>query len=269
MQTRNLIIIFLLFFGALLCPADRIAPIVAYGGIETYATRLSATRELFGRALSETERKTLLDFLKTTPDKSGLDSNRLTHVKNDVANLLVTQDGVMDWLAEALLVLRNDTGQDVTWRDYCVQFLGVLIPRLSFACREKVLSTLVGIAKKAADATAGTAIVALGRNIEDPLLNRSDFDALVLSVISNSQAAPGARASAFGVCSEIRLAEAVPTARGVVTDSSQPIPVRLAALQLLGTFGYSEDMPVLHRFSRHPDSRLRRAANGFLRKEKP
>lgn len=269
MISRTLILIVLLLASGAFSAGEVSAPvaaIVGFGGVETYASRLAAVHDLHGMALSTIDSEALLLFLKVTPDSSGLDVTRLAHVKNDVATLLAAKSNRPDDVAAALLGMRDDDTYDATWRDYCVQFLGILIPRLSPGQRHTALLALADTARASTTATAGTALIALWRNQDEPLLDRERFAALVAAVAADVKAATGARAAAFGVAAEMSLCNTLPAARLAFSDEGTPMPVRMAALRLMGMAGNADDMAELRKLASYPDTRLRGAALAAINK---
>ena len=228
-----------------------------------WAERHAALRSLDASPLQAADQELLASFLRR-PDQEGVDRRRLNQLRNDAAALLLRQPGREVPNAHLLLETLRTPGHDPVWRDYCVQFLGALLPCLEGWHRDGVIGRLLLLAGGDRDPIAATALVALARQPRLPPDTMRLLRQRVLHLTNDDSIPPPLRVSAMAVCARLSLDGALPAARRLLDDEQAPVPVRLASIGLLAQLGRADDRTWLRRLANHPDSRLRLAARRWL-----
>ena len=228
-----------------------------------WAERHAALRSLSASPLQAADQELLASFLRR-PDQAGGNRRRLNQLRNEAAALLLRQPGREVSNAHLLLETLRTPGHDPVWRDYCVQFLGALLPRLEGWHRDGVIGRLLQLAGGDRDPIAATALVALARQPRLPADAMRLLRQRALHLANGDSIPPPLRVSAMAVCARLSLDRALPAARRLLDDEQAPVPVRLAGIGLLAQLGRADDRARLRRLASHPDSRLRLAARRWL-----
>jgi len=232
-----------------------------------FAERARTIRDLRGRSLTDAELASLLRFLRQPPSrKPSIDPKERAALKNDTAVLLMSHNPPPSGFGAHLIEMASDPELSREWRDYCLQFLGEWLPRET---DQETRKQILGVFRRAAadhrTVSAGTALLAMLRNIESGGCDRNEVAGLALAVVTDPKATDGAVVTAFQVCAKLGLATCLEAARDVAI-SNRSIPVRSSAIAALGYLGNSEDETPIKRLTRSPDSRLRSAARGALQR---
>jgi len=237
----------------------QVSAVTAKGTEHPYAERRGALEKL-GRNLTAGEAAALLDFLARPPAEDALPANLLNALRNDVANLIVSQQELPADAVSRFVTMFHDAKQDATWRDYCIQFLGVLYGRAGEEDREAMRAVFAEGMKEQATTMAGTVLLAMARNAGAPGLPRDQVSATAAKVAADRTSSAAARTSALQVCAQLGETAALPTARALTADEKAPVPLRMSAIACVGALGTRADLGLLAGLAGVADARLRTAA---------
>jgi hypothetical protein len=228
--------------------------------------RLNAVSFL-GPNLDQRETETLYRFLAAKPPSSETNLPGLRVLKNNLLSLLLNQASFPSGLAEVMVEIYHDQGQDAITRDYAVQHLGTCYgcDRREEAKSDSLIRQTLEIAVCEHSSIAGTALLALHR-----LPVRSDewkkrIDSLALQLAQSTDFPSPVRVSAIQVCAERNLRVILPTLLRVAQDPMEPV-FRLAALNALCQFGDERARPILQRALGETDPLLWEAARTGIKK---
>ena len=126
-----------------------------------YETRNDALRSIMrSRSLTKDDATALMAYLASTNDAMRVE--RVAALKNDVMNLLRSQEPPPANLAEALIAMFDGGGYPPAVLDYCVQHLGAMQGGIvDGALRARVHDVLVKAARRKNMPYAGTALYSL------------------------------------------------------------------------------------------------------------
>ncbi len=237
----------------------QVSAVTAKGTEHPYAERRGALEKL-GRDLTADEAAALLDFLSRRPGDDALPANLLNALKNDVANLIVSQHELPPNAGSRFVAMFGDVEQDGAWRDYCMQFLGVLYGRVGEEDRKAMRAAFAEGMKEEATPVPGTVLLAMARNAGAPGLPREQVSATAARVSGDGAYSAAARTSALQVCAQLGETAALPTARALAADEIAPVPLRMSAIACVGALGTRTDLDLLARLANAADARLRTAA---------
>ena len=225
------------------------------GGAKTgYVPRLAAVRNLGGN-LKESEIQALLSFLqKKLADEPELDELQLGAIKNETANLLVGKIRPAHFGIQ-LISMYNDKSMDMTWRNYCIQFLGDWCAMTSDPEEKSAVVTTLRAALSDRDSSmAGTALLSLSRVPAADFSRKDLSDAALKMALDGKNGAP-ARIAALQICSITANREVLDCARKLA-ESGENVPLRVAAIAAVGSLGGPSDMELLKKLSESTDKRL-------------
>ena len=203
---------------AIVCGADSATA-------DRYEARNDALRSVARRRdLPEKDVAALIAYLRTADNAMRVE--RVAALKNDIMNLLRSQEPPVEGLAETLIVMFEGRGISThnsstpnspthphppAVLDYCIQHLGAMVNELDDAGRKAVRGVFVKAACEKTKPYAGTALYSLAEDKR-------------------------ASAAQEGVLKQLTLALCKPDVNNIA---------RIAAIQLAGQRGYSEALPVL------------------------
>ncbi len=185
--------------------------------------------------------------------------------KNEVANALLRQQPLLEELPRHLLQQYADERQGEVWRDYCLQHLGALYQRADLTVRRAIANLLWKATGQKDGTHAGTALLALERNVRQAEIPRERLAARALSIAQDEAYAPEPRATALQVCVLLDERRALPPTRRLA-QAETPTILRVSALGALGRLGDAADLALLAPLARDPDMRLRQAAEAACRR---
>ena len=203
---------------AIVCGADSATA-------DRYEARNDALRSIARRRdLPEKDVAALVAYLRSKDNAMRVE--RVAALKNDIMNLLRSQEPPVEGLAETLIVMFE--GRDIsthnsstpnspthphppTVLDYCIQHLGAMVNELDDAKRSRVREVFVKAAREKTKTYAGTALYSLAEDKRATAAQEGELKRLTLALCK-----PGANHAA-----------------------------RIAAIQLAGQRGYAEALPVL------------------------
>ena len=141
---------------AIICGADDATA-------DRYEARNDALRSIARcRNLSKNDVAALMAYLAGTND--SLRVERVAALKNDVMNLLRSQEPVPGNLAETLVGMFNGGKHPPVVLDYCIQHLGAMLDEVDDATRLRVREVLVRAARMVKQPYSGTALYSLAED---------------------------------------------------------------------------------------------------------
>lgn len=191
---------------------------------------------------------------------------RLHAVKNDISMAIQRCTPPRADYAALLVELAADATQDATWRDYCLQHMGVWYASADRAGQESMRTALFAATRGAgrAGSFAGTALIALRRNIGAPGISREGVCAAALETVLDPGVDPRSLITALQVGATLKEARLLPTARKLAADG-QDANVRASAIAALGFLGnLRADGPLLEKLAATTNPRLSVPAQGAL-----
>ena len=261
---------------AIVCGAD---PATA----DRYEARNDALRSIARRRdLPEKDVAALVAYLRSKDGAMRVE--RVAALKNDVMNLLRSQEPPVEGLAETLIVMFEGRGISThntstpnspthphppTVLDYCIQHLGAMLDELDKKGLLRVLAVLVKAAKRTKQPYAGTALYSLAEDRRATPAQETELKRLTLALCK-----PGvnniARIAAIQLAGERGYAEALPVLRETLLGASRDAVLDTVCIGSVGLRGNADGIPILSRFS--SDSRrahLRKDREGGERAESP
>ena len=259
--------------GFSICAADdsgataRVRLIAGQTEEKTYGPRLKAIRSLETEApLSDEERASLLAFLRRTDGTEGTDEMELAALKNDVTEHLIKLSGMPGGFAQDLLEMQADAKQSVTWRNYCVQFLGRTYKATpDAALRAAVRERLYLLAESSDPETCGTSLMSLASLNGHPEIDSARVAARAMAVAEDASKFEGVRFTALQVAADLGNVSAVPLAREWLAKE-RSANMRAVAIGVLGKRGGPADRALIEPFLTDPDPRLNGAARAALKR---
>jgi len=232
-------------------------------GPASYHDRMRAVHSLPAR-LSRAEAAALVSFLNRGPEEDPLPVEALNAVKNDVLGLLIRQDPLPEDLAGYMMAMYADANHDDGWRDYCIQHLGLLLPRLSDPRERRAAEAMLErAAREKGTSLGGTSLIAMRNNIGEDGFGQGEVAGAALRTSLDPECGDHAKITALQVCAELGEMRALPAARELAT-SAKSVPLRMSAIAAVGTLGGDSDRGMLEELSRSSDTRLRTAAKSAL-----
>ena len=250
---------------AIVCGADEATA-------DRYEARNAVLRSIARRHdLPEGDVAALMDYLASTNDL--LRAERVAALKNDVMNLLRSQEPPVEGLAETLIVMfegrgichNSSTPNSPTHShppavlDYCVQHLGAMQNEIANdATRRRIREVLVGAARRAGQSYAGTALYSLADDRRATFAQNAELKRLTLA-LCRPEANSAARIAAIQLAGERGYAEALPLLRETLSGERRDAVLDIVAIGSVGLLGDIGDIALLSRFS--SDSRRATAAD--------
>lgn len=215
--------------------------------------------------LQQAEVDALLLFISCAAEQVGLSRDQFNSIGDKVVNKLEEQENVPPVLIDMLISMFSDDAENFTWRDYCVQHLGTLCANdAALGKRAAILKTL-NAALKPETHMAGTAILALQKNIGNDGISRRMVNNKAKRVALDEKQDEASRLTAMLVAAELGNREMLPLAREII-DSREPVQFRMAAMATLGMLGTPSDLSLLEQHTSSPDMRLRTASRSAIKK---
>ncbi len=228
-------------------------------GNESYAVRHRAAQQL-GESLGENEIHSLVLFLQRSSSQDVLKLEELNALKNTVVNMLKRQLGFEDELAEHLMQMHVDAGNDKVWEDYCIQHLGGLFRKIYPDLRSQVAELFFKATDVKGGSLCGTALIALKTNAEFSEIDGQQVNAIALQVATSTDWNAPARITAIQICSQFEDKAILSTARQIMGDDSQDTMLRMSAIAAVGSLGNSTDSGQIARLCTNKDFRIKQTA---------
>lgn len=213
--------------------------------------------------LSADEAQALLMFARSKPANVGLSESDFNGVGDVVLLKLEEQEQLPADYTDHLVVMFYDDSLNTTWRDYCLQHLGTVYPRTPKQKRP-VIDQLYADAIVPGSQFAGTTLLSMKRSAEGNGLSQEWVADRAMGVADSNAYGDAERLSALHVVAEFNHPEAINLAREI-TVSKHTVPFRAAALAVIGLNGEVSDRPLLEKYSKSSDIRLRAAAQKALK----
>ena len=232
---------------------------------DRYEARNDALRSIARRRdLAKGDVDALLAYLRATDDAMRIE--RVAALKNDVMNLLRSQEPPPKGLAETLMGIFEGGKHPPVVIDYCIQHLGAMVNELDESMRTGVRGApalpdggvrgvLVKAAREKTKPYAGTALYSLAEDKRATAAQEGELKRLTLALCK-----PGvnniARIAAIQLAGERGYAEALPVLRETLLGARRDAVLDIVCIGSVGLLGNADDIPILSRFS----SDRRRAA---------
>jgi hypothetical protein len=236
---------------AIVCGADEAT-------VDRYEARNDALRSVARRRdLPEGDVVALMDYLASTNDVLRVE--RVAALKNDIMNLLRSQEPPPANLADTLIALFEGGEHPPAVLDYCIQHLGAMQNEIANdATRRRIREVLVGAARRAGQSYAGTALYSLADDRRATFAQNAELKRLTL-VLCRPKANSAARIAAIQLAGERGYAEALPLLRETLSGARRDAVLDIVAIGSVGLLGDIGDIALLSRFS--SDSRRATAAD--------
>ena len=221
-----------------------------------YEARNDALRSIARRRdLPKEDVAALIDYLATTNDPLRVE--RVAALKNDVMNLLRSQEPPPANLAEALIAMFDGGRHPPAVLDYCIQHLGAMQNGIADdALRRRVREVFVRTARQRKLPCAGTALYSLADDRRATSAQRSELRRLTLA-LCRADANASARMSAIQLAGERGWREALPLLRETLSAPARDAVLDIVCMGSVGLLGDASDIP---RLSRLAEGDVRRAA---------
>jgi hypothetical protein len=193
-----------------------------------------------------------------------------TTIRNDLVSKLESQARRVGTLGPLLIDMWRDSGQNATWRNYCLQHMAPAW-QLEPAHRKDIEAELFGaVSAKAGEkendasrnerlVASATAMLSLARIGESDAGVAGKVKEAALSKLSAWKEDPAGATAAMQIAAASGEKSALPAARKLAADDKAPVSLRMAALAALGRLGGKGDEAVLVAMASSRDSRLKQA----------
>lgn len=192
-----------------------------------------------------------------------LSDGELAALKNNVADVLINQDGGPRTLLDRLKKDWADERQGLLWRSYIVQKIPELTLKLSNRAEvEAAVAFLRQLASDPAPEFYGTAIMGMDRlSVARPdLLPSGEVARAAAFRMGQAEAPDAARISLLQVWARHDAAPALREARAILLQENALILLKMSALAVIGAHGTPEDGGLIRRYLASPEGRLSTAA---------
>ena len=232
---------------AIVCGADPTT-------VDRYEARNDALRSIARRRdLPEKDVASLGAYLRSKD--SAMRVERVAALKNDVMNLLRSQEPPPKGLAETLMGIFEGGKHPPVVLDYCIQHLGAMLDELDENGRLRVRAVLVKAAKRTKQPYAGTALYSLAEDRRATPAQETELKRLTLA-LCKPEANHAARIAAIQLAGQRGYAEALPVLRETLLGARRDAVLDIVCIGSVGLLGNADDIPILSHFS----SDIRRAA---------
>lgn len=222
--------------------------------------RVGGLEELGANPLSSAELESAYDYLENTQIPDGISDEQHHWIVDELLTALRRDGSNVTEIATRLRGIYQDRSQHMVTRDYVLQHLGHL--QHEGGDLDLIKRTLQAAVSETRGTLAGTALLALNQNdFPDPELGQAAF-----RVASNPSADLRSRLTALQVAGKQQHEEALPYAVEIAGDRTQPVPLRMSAIAIIGDLRATEEQPLLEGLVHSADSRLRSAAESAIAK---
>ncbi len=219
-----------------------------------FQRRLKAVHSL-GASLLPGDCQALIEYLQAPTADDTI--HQTAALKNDLLLALREQNNLPIPFDKVLLELYGDASQNVVIRDYALQHLFLFYDaalnnssdtRLTIAQEDRLVLFWTAVRERGSG-IAGTAIIGL-RNLSSDLVaevnkvERGKVAEAALELAVDPSANELSRIPALQVCSEMRVAGALPLVRKIIQGSTS-IPFRLSAVAAVARLGNMTDVDLM------------------------
>ncbi len=259
---------------AIVCGADATTA-------DRYEARNDALRSIARRRdLPEKDVAALIAYLRRADNAMRVE--RVAALKNDVMNLLRSQEPPVEGLAETLIVMfegrgisthNSSTPNSPTHQhppavlDYCIQHLGAMLDELDEKGRLRVRAVLAKAAKRTKQPYAGTALYSLAEDARATPAQDKELKGLALALCKPG-VNPAARIAAIQLAGERGYADALPILRETLSAPSRDAVLDIAAIGSVGLLGSAVDIPLVASVAARGGRRYAVAANAAIERIK-
>ena len=242
---------------AIVCGADSTTA-------DRYEARNDALRSIARRRdLEKDDVAALIAYLRAADDAMRVE--RVAALKNDVMNLLRSQEPPPKGLAETLMGIFEGGKHPPVVIDYCIQHLGAMLDELDEKGRLRVRAVLAKAAKRTKQPYAGTALYSLAEDARATSAQDKELKGLALALCKPG-ANHAARIAAIQLAGERGYAEALPVLRETLLGARRDAVLDIVCIGSVGLLGNADDIPILSRFS--SDSRRAAAVDAAIQRIK-
>lgn len=232
----------------------------------TYIDRMKAADAL-DENLTQPEQRALLHFLHKRTSEDKLEPIKLNSVKNQVAIALMRQiPANQEFPLHLTAMYYEKENLDLTWRDYCIQFLGQCYRQIdTYENKQAVRATLFTALEEKKN-IAAPAIIAIDGLSDQPGFVCSQIAEEAYKLASDPETADLVRIPALQIAAKYKHPGAAALAKTVLKDKKTPVMLKMSAIATLGAHGEKEDIELLTAYRKSADIRLRSAAKAALKK---
>ena len=259
---------------AIVCVADATTA-------DRYVARNDALRSIARRRdLPEKDVAALIAYLRRADNAMRIE--RVAALKNDVMNLLRSQEPPVEGLAETLIVMFEGRGISThnsstpnspthphppAVLDYYIQHLGAMLDELDEKGRLRVRAVLAKAAKRTKQPYAGTALYSLAEDARATPSQDKELKGLALALCKPG-VNPAARIAAIQLAGERGYADALPVLRKTLSAPSRDAVLDIAAIGSVGLLGDVDDIPLVESVAARGGRRYAVAANAAIERIK-
>ena len=215
---------------------------------DRYEARNDALRSIARRwDLPEKDVAALVAYLRSKD--SAMRPERIAALKNDVMNLLRSQELSPKGLAETLIAMFRSGKHPPAVLDYCIQHLGAMQNEITDdALRHRIRETFVLAARQTRQPYAGTALYSLAEDKHTSQSQKNELKRLTISLCKQGSH-PVARVSAIQLAGERGYKESLPILRETLSSSRRDAVLDIVSIGSLGLLGNESDLALLSQFS--------------------
>ena len=246
---------------------------------DRYEARNDALRSIARRRdLPEKDVAALVAYLRSKDGAMRVE--RVAALKNDIMNLLRSQEPPVEGLAETLIVMFEGRGisthnssthnspthpHSPAVLDYCIQHLGAMVNELDEERRARVRGVLVRAAREKTKPYAGTALYSLAEDKRASAAQEGELKRLTLTLCK-----PGvnnvARIAAIQLAGQRGYAEALPVLRDTLSGEKRDAVLDAVCIGSIGLLGNADDIALIERF--RGDARRSAAVDAAIKRIK-
>ena len=213
---------------------------------DRYEARNDALRSIARRRdLAKNDVDALLAYLRRADDAMRVE--RVAALKNDVMNLLRSQEPQAEGLADTLIAMIEGKKHPPIVIDYCIQHLGAMVNELGDAMCSRVRGVLVKSARDKAKPYAGTALYSLAEDKRATVAQEGELKRLTLALCK-----PGvnnvARIAAIQLAGQRGYSEALPVLRETLSGEKRDAVLDTLCIGSIGLLGTAHDIALMERF---------------------
>ena len=248
---------------------------------DRYEARNDALRSIARRRdLPEKDVAALVAYLRSKDGAMRVE--RVAALKNDIMNLLRSQEPPVEGLAETLIVMFEGRGISThnsstpnspthphppAVLDYCIQHLGAMLDELDEKGRLRVRAVLAKAAKRTKQPYAGTALYSLAEDARATPAQDKELKGLALALCKPG-ANPAARIAAIQLAGERGYAEALPVLRETLLGARRDAVLDTVCIGSVGLLGNADDIPLVVSVAARGGRRYAVAANAAIERIK-
>ena len=213
-----------------------------------YEARNGALRSIARRRdLPEKDVAALVAYLRSKDN--ALRPERIAALKNDVMNLLRSQEPSPKGLAETLIAMFRDGKHAPAVLDYCIQHLGAMQNEITDdALRHRIREIFVFAARQTRQHYAGTALYSLSEDKQASQSQKNELKRLTVALCKQGSHSV-ARISAIQLAGERGYKEILPILRETLSSRHRDAVLDIVSIGSLGLLGDESDLALLSQFS--------------------